>query len=158
MMYATESEFIKDFAKRTLYNYDMIKNAGCYEVTQLINSAVGLLIIPEQKLYNKIIDDLVSDELYQELCKSIITNTYLNSDKNSLQQIAQHIRNSIAHARMEFSAERPSMKGKSLIIHTVTFTDSSNKNEEFKITLSIPLLEKFFSEFSNAITKSDLTE
>lgn len=158
MMYATENEFIKDFAVRTQRNYDMMKNAGYYEVTQLINSAVGLLIIPEQRLYDKIIDGLVSDELYQELCKSIITNTYLDKDKNSLQQIARHIRNSIAHARMEFSAERPPKKGTSLIIRTVTFTDFSSKKQKFKIALPIPLLEKFFSEFSNAIIKSDLTE
>ena len=47
--------FIKEFTDRTMENYNRIKN-GCigaqaesYEVTQLINSLFGLLIVPNEK-------------------------------------------------------------------------------------------------------------
>lgn len=44
MMPATEKEFIRDYIERTKLNYERLK-AGPYEVTQLINSAIGLLTI-----------------------------------------------------------------------------------------------------------------
>lgn len=70
MMPATEKEFIRDYIERTKLNYERLK-AGPYEVTQLINSAIGLLIIPEQKLYDKITNKMISKQLLNELIKSV---------------------------------------------------------------------------------------
>ena len=66
MMPATEKEVIRDYIERTKLNYERLK-AGPYEVTQLINSAIGLLIIPEQKLYDKITNKMISKQLLNEL-------------------------------------------------------------------------------------------
>ena len=70
MMPATEKEFIRDYIERTKLNYERLK-AGPYEVTQLINSAIGLLIIPEQKLYDKITNKMISKQLLNELIRSV---------------------------------------------------------------------------------------
>ncbi len=70
MMPATEKEFIRDYIERTKLNYERLK-AGPYEVTQLINSAIGLLIIPEQKLYDKITNKMISKKLLNELIRSV---------------------------------------------------------------------------------------
>ena len=75
MMPATEKEFIRDYIERTKLNYERLK-AGPYEVTQLINSAIGLLIIPEQKLYDKITNKMISKQLLNELIVHIQINTY----------------------------------------------------------------------------------
>lgn len=64
MMPAKGDEFIKDFALRTKENYRMVQK-GSYEATQLINSTVGLLIIPQQEQYDKIVDSIVSEELFR---------------------------------------------------------------------------------------------
>lgn len=90
MMPATEKEFIRDYIERTKLNYERLK-AGPYEVTQLINSAIGLLIIPEQKLYDKITNKMISKQLLNELIVHIQINTY---DKQpNLKIIARHLRN-----------------------------------------------------------------
>ena len=66
MMYISKDSFIKEFAKRTKANY-LSLSAGPYEVTQLINSMVGLLIIPEQKAYEKICDSLIDQQLLNKM-------------------------------------------------------------------------------------------
>ena len=120
MMPATEKEFIRDYIERTKLNYERLK-AGPYEVTQLINSAIGLLIIPEQKLYDKITNKMISKQLLNELIVHIQINTY---DKQpNLKIIARHLRNSVAHARLELKAQEQPEFDKPLLIESVIFRD-----------------------------------
>ena len=148
MMHAKGDEFIKDFALRTKENYRLVQR-GPYEVTQLINSAVGLLIIPQQKQYDKIVDGIVSEELLQDLQNCVVKNTY--PQNLNLGQIARHIRNSIAHARFEFIAEKLPQKSKPIQIRKVVFKDEDERRKyEFEISLTVELLEKFFFAFSDA--------
>lgn len=71
MMPAKGDEFIKDFALRTKENYRMVQK-GSYEATQLINSTVELLIIPQQEQYDKIVDSIVSEELFR-VCRTVLS-------------------------------------------------------------------------------------
>ena len=117
MMPATEKEFIRDYIERTKLNYERLK-AGPYEVTQLINSAIGLLI-----------------------------NTY---DKQpNLKIIARHLRNSVAHARLELKAQEQPEFDKPLLIESVIFRDEDGE-KSFQIELPIETLEQFFYAFSDA--------
>ena len=141
-----ETDFIKDYISRTRVNYERLKK-GPYEVTQLINSAVGLLIIPQEKLCGKIADNMVSEELLQRIISCSHDNTY--SKPLSLSEIARHLRNSIAHARIEFVAEKSPMHGEPPKIHSIIFRDE-NKKASIKIVLTIDLLEEFFFAFSDA--------
>lgn len=149
-MYAKGNDFIKDFATRTKANIEELQGSP-YEVTQLINSMVGLLIIPEQKQFKKIVDSLVETDLWNQIVNCITVNTYTTSI--NLQQICRHLRNSIAHSSIDFEAIKPSIKTQPLIIHSISFTDSNprNKSEKIMIKMPISLLKEFLYAFSDAM-------
>ena len=56
---------VKDFAERTEHNLNVIEEINAiekqaaYEVTQLINSLLGLLILPQQKFFDSIPKDSI---------------------------------------------------------------------------------------------------
>ena len=150
MMYAKGNDFIKDFVTRTKSNLAAL-GKGPYEVTQLINSMVGLLIIPEQKQYNSIINTLVDNVLFQKMINSIVVNTYKKSI--DLQQVCRHLRNAVAHSNLIFEAEKPAIIAQPLIIHYVTFSDSNVRTgEHIEIKLSVDLLKEFLMAFSDAVS------
>lgn len=144
MEYRNDKEFLKDFVERTKANYKSVKN-GPYEVTQLINSMIGLLIIPQQKEFNRISDELLDAGLLDKIKKCVFKNTY--SSPLDLKEISRHIRNAISHNRIMFYSENNS-------ISSIRFTDKNiRKNEFIDIEFSVDLLEEFLSCFSDAISK-----
>lgn len=159
MMYASNAEFIKDFVNRTMHNYSLIEAKTPYEITLLINSSIGLLIIPKESEFTKITNDMIDDRLYKKLLNCIKQNTYIN--KLNLSQITRHIRNAIAHGRIDFEAEKQPRNDKPLIIKNVVFTDFNPENkktkkpeENFNIVISIDLLREFMFEFARAASLS----
>lgn len=149
MMFATEAEFVQDYIMRTRYNYEGLKK-GPYEVTALINSAVGLLMIPKERCWKAISDDMIEPELLEQLKNSVIENTY--GSELYLSEIVRHLRNAIAHAHLKFDAEKPPAKREPLDIKFVVFEDKRG-NEHIKIKMDVDLLESFFIAFSEAIEK-----
>lgn len=98
---ATYSQFPRDFITRT--KEDIRNYSGQYNVTNLINSCLGLIVIPKelrvQRLPNYKFND--TDRRYGvtkasiELCK----------DKNySLNNVVRHIRNGISHGLIDFKS------------------------------------------------------
>ena len=151
MMPAKGKDFVRDYVLRTKENYLRLER-GPYEVTQLINSAIGLLIIPQQKFYNEIADNMVSEELLNKIISCSHDNTY--QKPLDLSQIARHLRNSIAHARIEFVAEKSPMRGNPPIIHAIKFRDENDRTKEtITIELTIELLKEFFFAFADAASK-----
>lgn len=155
MMY---QEFVKDFVKRTQKNYNSL-SSGPYEVTQLINSAVGLLIIPKEHFYAQINDNLITSELLSKLKNCIVYKQGVKQyeEDYDLQHIINHIRNSIAHGSIDFQAEQNCQTGETTCIHSVRFTDTDKKYRPnsphfFEIEISIPLLREFFFAFANAVS------
>lgn len=136
---------VKDFAKRTWENHKLY--SGNYEVTNLINSSLGLFIFPEQKFFDKILDSWVSVEMLSEL----IANTESNYDESlDLKNICRHIRNGIAHFRIKLlSNNRDEIVG--IEIYDEYFNKQNKQYYFFKITLSVKTLEKLFIEFSDVI-------
>ena len=102
MMYAEGNDFIKDFARRTQANLSRLEK-GPYEVTQLINSMIGLLIIPKEMQYKQIVDKLIKGELLEKVNNCITLDTYGQSV--DLRQLCRHFRNAVAHSRIDFEAE-----------------------------------------------------
>ena len=151
MIYAADEEFAKDFIKRTRNNYEFIKKYHRdLAVTQLINSAIGLLVIPKEQHFDKIPQYLNDPDLYNKLCSCILINSY-NEDHN-MSSIVRHLRNGISHAHMDFNAEQPPSKNLPLEIHTVKITDTDNrKNAKFEIKLTIELLEEFLYAVSDVV-------
>lgn len=84
--------FEYDFIKRTLV--DIERYQGEFEVTALLNSCVGLLVIPKENLFDKFSDEDISHF-------GIDVNKVRVNDNSgcphSLKNVLRHIRNSIAH-------------------------------------------------------------
>lgn len=158
----TYKEFIRDFVKRTKENYEKVKD-GPYEVTQLINSAIGLLIVPreyekknesekEDKKKNKkiqISDDFVDESLLNKMI-SCVDDKYKNN--LDLAELVRHLRNGIAHCRMDFEPGKTSLHEPDNHIGRVIIWDKRNKIN-FKIDLPIDLLKEFFMGFSDGVIK-----
>lgn len=135
-------DVVRDFATRTLENYKMYH--GEYEITDLINSSLGLFIFPQQKFFNNISDTWISNELLSELKKNAKSNYKENLN---LKNICRHIRNGISHYHLKIKVN-PKKEITGVIISDV---NPKNEKENFKIEFSIELLKKFFIEFSETI-------
>ncbi|MDL2281205.1 hypothetical protein LJC10_05035 [Selenomonadales bacterium OttesenSCG-928-I06] len=144
-------EFVKDFAKRTKENLDFIEknhknnNHQVYEFTQLVNSLLGLIVIPKEKEYRKINDSFVKTTTLENLKNKIERDDYNN---NSFKQILRRMRNAIAHAGIEI---KPNENNN--IINKIKFTDINTTNTEdkgkiFIIELTHDDLRDFVEDFS----------
>ena len=99
-----ESDFHRSFMERTQKNLKEYR--GNYEATHLINSLLGLLIIPKERLFNRVpttpLDQLnpaqwgsVSDWLTQPAkCDLGHVHTL------TLQQLVRKLRNAVAHFKI----------------------------------------------------------
>lgn len=132
-------DLVCDFAKRTIKNYDSY--IGEYKVTELINSSLGLFVFTEQKFFCKITDDIISPEILNEL-KLACTSSYI--EELNLQNICKHMRNGIAHFRIEIIADNRKE------IHSVKIRDVCG-GKQFTVCLNVELMEKFFREFAKSI-------
>ena len=77
MEYAKDNAFVKDFVLRTKEN--ICRGSHPYEVTQLVNSLVGLLILPKERYYTNIQDNMIDSRLFADMVRCIIVN---NPQKN----------------------------------------------------------------------------
>lgn len=136
MQYAKDEDFIVDFAKRTLTNYQEYKKTHQqYEVTQLINSSIGLLIIPQQRIIQKLSNDdsIFSDDLLKILIPSI------KQGKKTEIDILRHMRNSISHSNLKIHAKEDNNE-----ISSITFIDKRANKITFEMEISVETLEKLF--------------
>ena len=149
---AMHKDFVKDFAERTKENYKIIKEYNGFDVTQLLNSAVALLIIPKEKEYNKILSNpQISNAIDKKIMTDIyssISKTYYNVPPESLTlvEIVNHLRNGISHGHIEMLPKN------AIEIEKINIKDKKGK-EQFSITLSIQLLKNFFWKFSEAVAQ-----
>ena len=112
--------------------------------TQLINSMVGLLIIPEQRYFLKITDGIISEELFLSVRECISCYTYEKDVKN-LQDISRHMRNAVAHSRIDFCYQNRK-------IQSVILKDEDGKGR-FEINIPIDLLRQFLLSYSDAVAE-----
>ena len=104
-----ENQLVLDFARRTKRNLEYIESKShdnydleVYEVTQLINSMLGLLVFPQQKFF----DDLPEISLGELVDKGWpkINTTKGKLKEDNLQQLLRYLRNGIAHFNVRFTA------------------------------------------------------
>ena len=105
--------FIKDFAERTKFNLEYINNHkdidGPYEITQMINSLLGIIILPVEKYKDSYIRPLKKDQAKFDESKSAIKNimdnckndnryrsTYWGSDDPL--EFLRRLRNAVSHS------------------------------------------------------------
>ena len=166
-------EFIGDFARRTKEN---LRNYNWeYDVTQMLNSAIGILIIPKEREFENISNELIPKKLLCELqrCIQKNENKYLRTEEEQeihLKDIIKHLRNASAHAFFAFEKEVQKRKGKDLRIASVIFADSkiravrdaarerddgmlTKEEADFWIQIPVELLYRFLLEFADAVAK-----
>ncbi len=101
-------DVVRDFAKRTRKNLRFIEQAQAegvevYEVTQLVNSLLGLLVFPKERYYNRI-PELSLQELKESGWPEIQVTGDFKKHKD-LRELMRFLRNSIAHCNIEFLAD-----------------------------------------------------
>ena len=147
MMFSDEHDIVREFIIRSRSNLEFLKPPQ-YEVTQLINSAIGLLIIPKETYYKEIQDDMIPSEILYEVKQCIFPYTY--GEPQNLQNIVKHMRNGIAHGKISFEAEKSPLKSQPPHIHNIIFKDSRD-SKCFKMVISVDLFRKFLVAFSDAM-------
>lgn len=174
--YSTD-DYEFSFAERTLKNLEFIQNrvkeekacgkqdceiTDAFEVTQLINSFVGLLIIPRQKCFKYMPDDIMfpmgsaAASLFERISadKEVCEDTYLakswnpktkNWEKTNQKEritpkiLALRLRNAVSHDHLKI---QPLSPGKNGIITGIEFSDrptgnSSKSGEFFRLLLTV---------------------
>jgi hypothetical protein len=104
-----------EFVPRTKKNLELVlehKDLGFHEVTQLMNSMVGLLIFPQQR-YFSLIEQLRLDDFPTKnwpipkifLWGGVPFNSQdLDKETITLQEIVRYMRHSVSHATFEFES------------------------------------------------------
>lgn len=96
-----ESDFYLCFMKRTQQNLDNYE--GVYDATQLLNSLLGLLIVPKEKLFDEIPDislNELSPSEWGDVSSWVTQNVngeLGHEDSSTLRQFVRKLRNSVAH-------------------------------------------------------------
>ncbi|MCF2619239.1 hypothetical protein JQM63_05235 [Oscillibacter valericigenes] len=144
-----ERKFIRDHAKCSRENYELLKSSGS-PTTALIDSLIGLLILPSKTLFDEISQDIIGESLLENILSECSTfSTTL--PPRSLRQVAQHLRNSAAHKAITVNAEILPESGRPISVSCLTFKDQNNREgTTVEITMSIETLEQFFYAFSDA--------
>lgn len=158
MEYAKGKKFAAAFAARTKVNLQQL-DAGQYDVTQLINSMIGLLIIPRQHGYTHISDDIIPPKIRGRIYSTVETNTY--PEGTNIKEILRHMKNAISHSRMKFCVDMNGNEAVVRDIKIVEFRDQYKKDgqkHEFHMRITVDLLQQFLYEFSDAISKCILDE
>lgn len=183
-----ESDYVAEFVYRTKYNYFLVKEKTevanideieeqknqlketmkikhfntddeAYEITQLLNSMIGLLILPQQRFF----DSLRSVKDYSKLPKlqkyvenkAQMESEYEYFNKNNEidtpADIIRHLRNAIAHKRLSI---HPQPHCGQMQIRVIVFEDALDKHSpvNFRIAFKAEDLEMLLFEISDFLT------
>lgn len=125
----------------------------CYEVTQLINSFLGLLVFPKEKYFN-FLSRKNNDFTHTPTLKKLTNKTYNKNyestykENNCERNVIRHLRNAVCHRRLTIY---PLTHNKSTEIQKIKFEDiSTQKGYEGKFSLIINIddLEKIVLELN----------
>lgn len=145
---------VKDFAYRTRKNLDALRELHetepdrVYEVTQLINSMLGLLIFPQQQ-YIDAIPEISLDELKQQGWPiPRVMGVY--PQVSNLKQLVRYLRNAIAHFNLKFRGN-----GAGQIAGLCVWNEDPRTNTiTWMAELTVEDLEKITDKFTEQLLKS----
>lgn len=147
MMY---EEVIRDFAKRTLKNLTVIETLerdgkDVFEVTQLVNSCLGLLVFPQQEFVDHI-PKIPLSELVMEgwPIPKIVGDFEQAADLN---QLIRFLRNAITHYNIKFNGDGQN----SISLLTVWNIDSRSDRKTWQAELSVSDLREITLKFSDLL-------
>lgn len=149
MQFTEKQNFMPEYIERTLVNLQHIeKNVpATYEVTQLLNSFVGLLVLPREKGYDSIEDSDVSQCLLHRIqtAAKLCLDGKRQSEDKSLRNIVRHLRNGICHFEVEFYGNKDIEEIR--IIDKYTDENTKKTLRTFDAKFDMKLLREFVIEF-----------
>ena len=116
--------------------------SGEYEVTNLINCCLGLIVIPKQVFHHSIPNNNTNDDI-QDVGITEENITLLVDKQYGLRNIVGHIRNGIAHGNIEQRSENGEIVG--LRIYD---KDHATAPDNFSIEFTIEEFKNFAIRFS----------
>jgi hypothetical protein len=139
---------VKDFAKRTNINLRIIeKNKICgnesYEVTQLINSCLGLLVFPREKFFNSIPETQIEELEKQGWVIPEVSGNFPQVE--NLKQLLRYLRNAIAHFNIEFISDSEDQ------IQTIKVWNNYRGRKTWEAILGIEELKSILEKFTELI-------
>jgi len=147
MMY---EEVIQDFAQRTRKNLAAIEELqrnkeDVFEVTQLVNSCLGLLVFPQQKFMNQIPQTPCTQLDQQGWPIPKVVGDF--SQVRDLRQLIQYLRNAISHCNVQFIDNGQDQ----ISFLRVWNTDPRNHRKTWEAELSVADLRKIAYMFSDLL-------
>lgn len=162
--------FVSDFSERTQINYKKILNStdsNRYEITQLINSLLGLVVIPSEAYFKKA-GNIGSIKMCKEEVQKIDSivqkcikekRYYCDYGTLSAIQFIKHIRNSVAHGGNKGLMFYPLPEGDEKRIEYVIFYDEdTEKQKKFCAKMKIKELREFVKATAELYCKIDKKE
>ncbi len=146
MMPASKEQLVETILKRTTENLKIFEDIAKNDVTLYINSMIGLLVIPEQELYEEITDEMFNDKELLNNVKDCVDKKY----STDLKEIVRHLRNSVCHGHISFDGEKPPLNFSPAEIKKIIFEDYKNEIQTYKMIISVELFKSFVVEFSEA--------
>jgi len=150
-------DLVVDFAKRTAKNLETLRqlkqsqpDAEIYEVTQLINSMLGLLVFPKEK------DFKFPCIGFKKLEASgwVIPQPEIGHQVKNLSEFIRYLRNAIAHCNLEFlSGSDNQICG----LRVWNKDMNNNGNITWQATLAITDIEKITNKLLETILKKEIT-
>lgn len=103
------TDLTADLAKRTLQNLDYVQEQalrgeeGVYEVTQLWNSLLGLIVLPHERVIRRLptTPTTPTNELSPQGWPLLTT---AGNEPTTVQELVRCLRNAVAHFNVEFNA------------------------------------------------------
>jgi len=141
---------VKDFANRTRINLSIIKDKAeadqnAYEVTQLINSMLGLLVFPREEFFEKIPETNLKNLEKDGWPIPRIRGKYKQA--SNLKQLIRYLRNGIVHFNINFTETYGVIDG--LIIWNKSLKGMKN----WEVELKIKELDAFTDRITRLILK-----
>jgi hypothetical protein len=147
MMY---EDLVADFARRTRTNLEGLRtikrqnpNMEVYEVTQLINSMLGLLVFPQQRYIDRIPQTPLEELTADGWPIPKVTGDYPQAE--DLQKLVRLLRNGISHFNIEFI---PDTQGEISALSIWNTEPRPPHRVTWKAELSIDDLERITSRFT----------
>jgi hypothetical protein len=139
-----QKDFIIDFARRTRSNLEYIEKAqergeSVFEVTQLANSLLGLLVFPREQYMSRIPDTPLTVLIEQGWPE--ITTTHGGLKEDTLKQLMRMLRNGIAHCNVEFTADDRSQ------ITGLRIWNTKGHSKTWEVTLTVADLRAIAFKF-----------
>lgn len=141
MMY--DKDFIKSYINRIEKNYNILEKKSKYDVTALLSSLAGILIVVDDDARKGIFSDVDIPEYIEASGKSDDELFYIDEYKDNGNQnlaIIRHFRNSLCHFKLDDVHIKKNKKNK---IKEITFEDFYNGESNFKCCLTVKKIKEF---------------